>query len=1133
MKLKILSFNWHAPYLYLLSRLGHEFVVVEPEVSPGIIKRWEVEMRPLPGNIRLVSERQARQELDEGNIDLVLAHNVKDLLVSREYRVPKILVYHNKLSTEIGLSDGAVDRGEYLRSLEFLREDVKEVYISESKRRDWGGEGEIILPGIDASEYGGYTGETPAILRIGNHFKERNLMLGYDVSQQVAQGFPCITLGINPTISGARLAGSFEELKDHFRRCRVYLHSTVEAYEDGYNLALLEAMAMGMPVVSTQNSTSPIVDGANGFISDDTAYLRESVARLLNDSQKARELGEKARQTVIEQFALEPFLTKWHQVIQQTILDFLRNSGVSLNAPPQPFHEKTKKNILMDFVSYPVSTAYYLERALRKSHNVITCGGMINSDVIKLWNLEELNWPVHPQDITRSASTPIAEVVEQLPHGWHPDLYLWVETGLDHVPDDLASLSIPKACYLIDTHLHLERHIETARHFDFVFLAQKEYVAAFKASGCRNVYWLPLACDPEIHGKTDVGKKYDVGFVGSVTAAHTERKKLLDAIGCHFDLFTDRRFMDEMARVFSQSKIVFNHSIGNDLNMRVFEALCSGSLLITDRAPGSGLGEMFVEGEHLLIYDNENDLIEKIRRHLEQPEERERIAGQGMRRVLDQHTYEHRVKTLIAVMDEYFVSEESGHAPEKPDQYYQNVRQDILPLVPRDARCILEVGCGAGMTGQALKERPGVFVAGIEIVAAAARQARQVLDDVVEGDIESMDLPYEKNSFDCIIAADVLEHLLDPLAVLKKLTPCLKPQGTLVASIPNVQFFGVIQHLTEGNWTYQKEGILDETHLRFFTYREIEKLFAAAGMEITQVDETLDPQYKSIAEAKSGSLKIGRVTIQDLSPEEMRRFFVFQYKVVAKRKIPVSADNAVSLSNAAAKPALQSLLDEAGKREARGEINEALAVYGKILEQNPDCAEALVGMAGCYMKMQDAAAAEPLYRRALAIDPRSLAGQMGLALLDYQAGRHDRAIEGFRRVLRQKPEHDNAYCGLGLVYDRMGEKEKAMENYARSLEFNVENKSAMTSLLTLSYEVSRFDRIEQAMRKYLDLHPANVDMLFGLAGVQSKMNRMAEARDLLKRILLFHPDHEDALQLLARNEQPRRKRTGYPTRVFI
>ena len=92
MKLNILSFNWHAPYLYLQSKLGHHFTIVEPELSPGIVKHWEVEMRPLPKNVRLVSSEIAKKELDDGNIDLVLAHNVKDLLLAQGYQVPKILV---------------------------------------------------------------------------------------------------------------------------------------------------------------------------------------------------------------------------------------------------------------------------------------------------------------------------------------------------------------------------------------------------------------------------------------------------------------------------------------------------------------------------------------------------------------------------------------------------------------------------------------------------------------------------------------------------------------------------------------------------------------------------------------------------------------------------------------------------------------------------------------------------------------------------------------------------------------------------------------------------------------------------------------------------------------------------------
>ena len=143
------------------------------------------------------------------------------------------------------------------------------------------------------------------------------------------------------------------------------------------------------------------------------------------------------------------------------------------------------------------------------------------------------------------------------------------------------------------------------------------------------------------------------------------------------------------------------------------------------------------------------------------------------------------------------------------------------------------------MTGRELKRRNGAFVAGIELNANAANAAKDVLDDVVHGDIEKITLPYSDNSFDCILFADVLEHLINPLSALIKVRRLLKKGGTVVASIPNVQFHGVIHQLIEGNWTYEKEGILDETHLRFFTYKEIEKIFSQAGYSIQKVEEVL------------------------------------------------------------------------------------------------------------------------------------------------------------------------------------------------------------------------------------------------------------------------------------------------------
>ena len=285
-------------------------------------------------------------------------------------------------------------------------------------------------------------------------------------------------------------------------------------------------------------------------------------------------------------------------------------------------------------------------------------------------------------------------------------------------------------------------------------------------------------------------------FVGSISSTQDRRRDLLERLEKQFDLNCQRKFMDEMAEHYSKSRIIFNNAINHDLNMRVFEALCSGSLLVTDSATGSGLDEIFKDKEHLIIYNDAN-LEDTISQYLQNDEDRDRISRQGRKEVLAHHTYAHRTETMINILNDKISGvdkEKPASMSEKPVAYYENIRNDLIPLIPNDARCILEVGCGTGKTGLALKKINGAFVAGIEMNPAAAKQAKNILDDVIHGDIETIDLPYSDGSFDCIIFADVLEHLVDPLSTLVKVRRLLKAGGTVVTSIPNVQFHSVIHN---------------------------------------------------------------------------------------------------------------------------------------------------------------------------------------------------------------------------------------------------------------------------------------------------------------------------------------------------
>jgi 2-polyprenyl-3-methyl-5-hydroxy-6-metoxy-1,4-benzoquinol methylase len=171
--------------------------------------------------------------------------------------------------------------------------------------------------------------------------------------------------------------------------------------------------------------------------------------------------------------------------------------------------------------------------------------------------------------------------------------------------------------------------------------------------------------------------------------------------------------------------------------------------------------------------------------------------------------------------------------------YYANTRPEVLALVPASARFVVDVGCGAGRLGQALKAaRPGIQVRGVEPVASQADLARRVLDDVFLGSAEDP-LPAHWPQPDCVIFADVLEHLVDPWSLVKRYRDVLRPGGACVASIPNVTNREVLIGLLKHRWDYAPYGLLDRTHLRFFTRETAVELFENAGFDIQTVQRVL------------------------------------------------------------------------------------------------------------------------------------------------------------------------------------------------------------------------------------------------------------------------------------------------------
>jgi glycosyltransferase involved in cell wall biosynthesis len=256
------------------------------------------------------------------------------------------------------------------------------------------------------------------------------------------------------------------------------------------------------------------------------------------------------------------------------------------------------------------------------------------------------------------------------------DRHLWIDWAEDALqsngllPYRCMPCPRPAAYWASDTHLGYQHRMETAKRMDWVFVAQQEAVERFRADGVTSpVEWFPHAVEPDVYNPGGVYagtperraqaaamrplKSHDVGFVGFLT--FPSRIQFLDAV------FRDVvrmgrqpwyaiRFFEDAAKVYSRSRIVLNHAVQGDVNMRVFEALATRSFLLTPAVPG--LSDLFQDGVHLATYEDGNvaDCLEKIRDWLDREDEREAIAEAGYRAVLERHTFAHRVARLLHVM---------------------------------------------------------------------------------------------------------------------------------------------------------------------------------------------------------------------------------------------------------------------------------------------------------------------------------------------------------------------------------------------------------------------------------------------------------------------------------------------------
>lgn len=222
------------------------------------------------------------------------------------------------------------------------------------------------------------------------------------------------------------------------------------------------------------------------------------------------------------------------------------------------------------------------------------------------------------------------------------------------------------------------------------------------------------------------------------------------------------------------------------------------------------------------------------------------------------------------------------------DGYFEHVRAELLDLLGPPPRRFVEIGCGTGLTAAEAKRRyPEAVVEGFEVSAAAGALAATRIDAVHIGDVERTDLAalYAPESIDALLLADVLEHLYDPWNLLVRIRPFLTADAQVIASIPNIRNMALLSELAAGTFSYVPAGLLDVTHIRFFTRSEIIKMFDATGYDVLAMVNARDPRIPPIAATNFPiNLETPGIVLKNVDAPTLAELQTIQFYVTARPK---------------------------------------------------------------------------------------------------------------------------------------------------------------------------------------------------------------------------------------------------------
>lgn len=303
---RLLVFNCHEAWVNQLGVLGNQLDIIVG-LNGRHKKRWDERIRPIPANSRLVTLPEAVRS--QNLYHCIITHNITDLLDIKERPEPRLLVIHSTLEGRAIEEKSNVTPYKMKEMVHKYLESVggHVVAVSLLKGRSWGFTEDIVPFVVDVDEYLPYRGETAAGLRVCNFIESRKNILSWDFYKKAFAGIPVQLVGYNPGMAEVRATDNWDHLKRLLQSHRFYIHTASPKLEDGYNMACLEAMAAGLPVIGNRHPTSPIEHGLSGFLSNDPDELRRYARMLLEDRDLAERIGHRARETVKERFSIKRF----------------------------------------------------------------------------------------------------------------------------------------------------------------------------------------------------------------------------------------------------------------------------------------------------------------------------------------------------------------------------------------------------------------------------------------------------------------------------------------------------------------------------------------------------------------------------------------------------------------------------------------------------------------------------------------------------------------------------------------------------------------------------------------------------------------------------------------------------------